>query len=454
MTIARPGWTTLPAARQAAADGQYGRLVRLARTAADLTLAEAGRRVGYSASAMSRIETGRQSLNDVAVLRRLAAALDIPPTMFGLTDTPHGLPPTRINAVRVPGRPLSEAGEDPVRRRDLLGGLAGATVAPMADTGSLNGPRATAEGNLETLLTTGAAQTAPATAAQLVEALSVARTAFGECRYNDLAGQLPDLLATSAAAGDSATGARHERLAALLASAYHLASELCVKLNQDALAWVLADRALMAAKDSGYAETIAHATRSVAVAMRRAGHHRGAITILTTVARDLDPRRQSSSPLLPAYGSLLCTAAYSAAQQGDHRYAIELIGEAADAATRLPESRSSGKASFSPTNVAVYKIGIFNALGDSATALRHASTIETGQLSTAERHARYCIDTARAWDRHGRPERAYQALKVVERLAPEELRRPSVRNLISSLLYTAGPTPRGLRDLAGRAGCV
>src|SRR5262245_46513271 len=65
-------WTALPAARQAAAERRYGALVRLARTAADLTLAEAGRRVGYSASALSRIERGHQPLTDITVLRRLA----------------------------------------------------------------------------------------------------------------------------------------------------------------------------------------------------------------------------------------------------------------------------------------------------------------------------------------------------------------------------------------------
>src|SRR5262245_7006988 len=126
-------WASLPAARQAAAVRRYGALIRLARTAADLTLSEAGRHVGYSASALSRIERGLTPLTDITVLRRLAAAFDIPPVMFGLTDTP-GVEPAdpAPQPVRVPERPATGAGDDPVRRRELLGGLAALTIGPAA----------------------------------------------------------------------------------------------------------------------------------------------------------------------------------------------------------------------------------------------------------------------------------------------------------------------------------
>ena len=56
MSASYPPWTELPGARQAAAESRYGVMVRLARTAAGLTLEEVGRRVGYSAATMSRIE--------------------------------------------------------------------------------------------------------------------------------------------------------------------------------------------------------------------------------------------------------------------------------------------------------------------------------------------------------------------------------------------------------------
>jgi transcriptional regulator with XRE-family HTH domain len=58
--------------------------VRGARTAQGLTLAELGRRTGYSAAQVSRYERGLAPLTDIAVLRRFADALQITPQILGL----------------------------------------------------------------------------------------------------------------------------------------------------------------------------------------------------------------------------------------------------------------------------------------------------------------------------------------------------------------------------------
>jgi hypothetical protein len=102
----------------------------------------------------------------------------------------------------------------------------------------------------------------------------------------------------------------------------------------------------------------------------------------------------------------------------------------------------------------VYQISVHTALGDSGTALTHARDLNPHQLPTPERHARYCIDTARAWAAHGRVDRAFQMLHIAERHAAQELRRPSVRTLVSGLLYTPGRPPAGLRQLASRCGAI
>ena len=72
-----------------------GAIVRTARLAAGLTLADLGRRCGYSASQISRYERGVQPLTDITLLRRLAETLAIRPQAFGLA--PHDSQP--------PGRP-------------------------------------------------------------------------------------------------------------------------------------------------------------------------------------------------------------------------------------------------------------------------------------------------------------------------------------------------------------
>ena len=66
-----------------------GAIVRAARLAAGLTLAELGRRCGYSASQVSRYERGVQPLTDITLLRRFSQVLAISPQAFGLTP-PRG----------------------------------------------------------------------------------------------------------------------------------------------------------------------------------------------------------------------------------------------------------------------------------------------------------------------------------------------------------------------------
>ena len=87
-----------PAARDALRGGDYGALLRLARQARGLTQAQAGQLAGYSAATISRFETGARRLADIETLRRLAAALNITPELFGLTP---GIP-GRTAAARPP----------------------------------------------------------------------------------------------------------------------------------------------------------------------------------------------------------------------------------------------------------------------------------------------------------------------------------------------------------------
>ena len=157
--------------------------------------------------------------------------------------------------------------------------------------------------------------------------------------------------------------------------------------------------------------------------------------------------------MLAAYGSLLCTAAYSCAQNGQKSQASDLISEARAAAGRMGNARA-GRSVFSAANVEVYQISIHTALGDSAGALTHARAVDQHALPTRERHARFCIDTARAWQQHGRPDQACQALLVAERQSPEEIQRPSVKALITTMIQAPGTQPPGLRQLAQRAGTL
>ena len=448
-----------PAARDALRGGDYGALLRLARQARGLTQAQAGQLAGYSAATISRFETGARRLADIETLRRLAVALNITPELFGLTAESRASgraasPPGAASLTTVvTARPQDG---DEVRRRELLAGLtglAGALLLPLPGTPAGPGKDPLAS-NLEAILTGRSAAAAPVSVPALRKGLTTAWQAFETCRYQALAGQLPDLVGAAAASRASATGPTRQAFSVILADAYVLASELALKANEDGIAWVAADRALPAARDSGDPAAIAAASRAVAMAMRRQGHYDGATAMLTSTALTLGAGHGNPPPrVLAAYGSLLCTAAYACAQNGHKSQASDLISEARAAADRMGNTRA-GRSVFSAANVEVYQISIHTALGDSAGALTHARTVDQRALPTPERHARFCIDTARAWQQHGRPDQACQALLVAERQSPEEIQRPSVKALITTMIQAPGTQPPGLRQLAQRAGTL
>lgn len=348
----------------------------------------------------------------------------------------------------------SKDGDGPVKRRELLTGtasLAGANmiaapVAPRAASTLGADPRAA---NLLALL---AAQD-PATSApvpSLERSTAAARAAFSACRYHVLSQRLPRLIARLDASTELAgTLAQREQLLRLTADAYCLASELCVKLGEDAIAWVTADRAIGAARRSGDPVTFAAAARRLSIAMRRHGHHQAAVAVLTGTALDLGagnggaPARE-----LAVYATLLSTAAYTAAKAGHRHHALELITEAGEAASRLP----AGTAGFDAAYVSQYHVGVHTCLGDPATALAHAAKLAPQTLPTPQRRSRFCIDTALAWLAFGKPANSLNALLAAEQFAPEEVCRPSVRAIVTDLFRASTPHPAELRAFAARCG--
>jgi len=432
-----------------------------------LSLAELGARVGYSAAQVSRYERGIAPLTDITLLRRFAAALGLPPGLFGLSPA-GGEDAARHAVASVKDRPRGargntvdperqwEDGDDPVRRRELLVGLtsmSAAVLLPVSQVSPGTGPDQVIA-RLEEILAGHPAEAAPTAARVLETRLAAAWQAFNSCHYQALARQLPALVSAASASCDEAAGHSKQACCAALADAYILVSELAQKAGEDGMSWVAADRALAAARDSGDPATIAAASRAVAIAMRRLGHYDAATTMLTSTALRLGADHGAPpAAVLAAYGSLLCTAAYASAQNAQRHHALDLIAEAAAAATRMGAG-TAGRNMFSGVNVEVYQIGIHTALGDSARALDHARAVIQPQLPTSERRARFCIDTARAWHQHGRPDRAYQALLVAERQSPEEIRRSSVKGLITTIIQEPGTHPYGLRQFAERVGAL
>lgn len=424
---------------------QPGLIVRRARQAAGLTLAQLGGRCGYSAATMSRLERGKQPLRDVVVLATIADVLRIPPEILGLAPRrrhgPAGAPgfaPPPTAVARVNGDPGQGDGEDPVRRRDLLAGIAGlaggTALARLPQQASPPIGAAKFTAGLTGVLYGPGPPAEPVPLPRLRAAVTAARADFQAARYRKLAAALPATIQTAVATRAAAAG--DDPVAhALLAEAYLVASNLLVKVNDDQLAWATADRAVQAAEHSGDPLLLADARRSVATVLRRTGHPAAGQRLVLAAAEEIEPGRTPTPDQLSTYGMLLAVAAYTAAVDGARHAAHDLIGEAAATAARLGYDGNHRHTAFGPTNVALYRVSIAQVLGDNGTAVEHAKTIRTAAIPTPERRGRYWIDLARAYHQWGKPQQCYHALLHAERTAPADVRyRPPVHRMVDDLL--------------------
>jgi hypothetical protein len=361
----------------------------------------------------------------------------MPAEIFGLTATNRDMPVTESGVEHTePPKvvPIAAEQEDSVQRRELLSGLVGlvgAAVLPVP-----------AARKVERAGVVGASDI-------LRDRMRSVRADFNACRYSDVAAAVPGLVSIGQQLlADAPPGGRRDQLAATLADGYCLASFLSDKLGDYGLAWLMADRARAHAQASGDPSSLATSTREVAVATRRAGYLDDASRLLTTTADSLST---VASDGLAARGCLLLTAAYTEAQNGNASDAMDLIADAHHVARHLPE-RWSTESMFSPTQVSVYAVGVHNALGDFSGALVAARAVSLVSLPSVERRVKACLDVARAYLGYGDAASSFTVLRKVERLAPEDARRPSVRFLVRQLLEQPGPHPVGLTAFARHNG--
>lgn len=438
-------WAMMPAV-VAAADGcDYARILRLARTAAGLTLEQAGRLAGYSPSAMSRLETGRRRMCDAKELRHLAQVYEIPLHLLGLSASPEAPRPTTL------ATDPNDRG-DPMRRRTLLtsGVLAvtGAALQPFQAVAAADGMTDTIEDVLS-----GRLNVAPIAGRHVAAQIAAAQADFRACRYTQLAHRLPGLLAHATIGHDQAPEGQKAVASGRLAHAYGVATQLLSKLHDDGMAWATSDRAVRAAHACGDPLIEAEIARVSVAVLRRTHHRAGAQRMILDAAEQLQTATNLKDPAHRVmYAQLLAAASYTAAVNDDRDSAHTLLNEAEAAHRQDP----AGSGHFTALDLAVYKISVARTLGDYGAAVEYARLIDPTRITSPERRARYWEDTALALHGRGRTDTTYQALLAAERDAPQEIRyRPWAQHLTRALVtadnHHALP---GVRDFAQRIGAT
>lgn len=402
-------------------DQTVGDVLRVERLRRRLTLVQAGELVGYSSSALSRIERGERRLDIDALL--------------GLAER-YGIPPWRLGLATVNQRhSIDENGDDDVQRRQFLTATAGITIP----TGMLN--------RLDDALVALPSAPGPATAGSVAARLAASRALFDTASYTDLVAGLPDLLASAHELAD-ATG--EPAALTCVAACYELATHTLDKIGRRQASRLTADRSMIYARRSDSPLAVALSSRALGVVLRHENRPLMAQRVNLDAIGAVEATGLVTTEQRTVLTQMLCSAAYSAAQGGDRDRALELVGDAESAVRGLADhipNPGRRDAVITPAQVQLYRVGSLWALGESGRALDAARGLRPAMFPTPERRARLHTDLARAWWQHDRPEQTAVALLAAHREAPTELTgRLAIRRIALDLI-DRHPQLTGARQL-------
>ncbi|WP_084774450.1 helix-turn-helix domain-containing protein [Streptomyces sp. MOE7] len=392
---------------------RIGKVIRQARVLQRRSQKDVAAALGYHQSKVSRLEAGR-GVQDVGMLREVARVLGIPPHHIGLAAAPDASPST------------PETTEDMHRRNFLAAGIA-ALVTPAA-------PAAAHQDLIQSLLP-GPSPVATGPVPDLTEMrdyVTAARRLFCTCQYTELGRTLPGLIGQLRQAISDAPGSAD--LSGLLATAYQTSASLLLKLSDHGNAWLAVGRAMAEAERSGDPVVLASSVRVHAHALARAGHTTQAITLVRHIADQLTGAYDQRSPKYLAALGLLLLRGVTAASTGANRSATQdFLTEAKEVARYVALDRPDAWANFSPTNVALHGVSAAVAFGDAGIALQTARPLMRRHIPVPERRAALWVESARAYSQQGRLADGYQALRIAESCAAQDIRRPAVRELVADM---------------------
>ncbi|MEV7024314.1 helix-turn-helix transcriptional regulator [Kitasatospora sp. NPDC093558] len=392
------------------AASRIGEVIRRARALSGRSQAEVASELGYHQSKISRLENGKGT-QDMVVLRAVAAVLDIPLATFGLT------PPTS-----------TDSRKDDMHRRNFLAAGVVALAVPA-------GPPSTGMELIQELLP-GPVLTdrAPEPPAVLAARLSQARGHFYSCRYAELEAALPRLIGDLRQAQNAARG-DDRALSGMLATAYQTAVSLLLKLGDQGNAWLAVGRAMAEAERSCDPVVMASSVRVQVHVLARDRHTGPAISLVRHTADQLAGGYDRRSPrYLAAFGLMLLRGVTAASAGGDRATTAELLAEAQTVARYVDLDGPDSWANFSRTNVALHAVSSAVVLGDAGVALETAQPLMRRRIPVPERRAALWVDAARAYSQQGRLAEGYQALRIAESCASEDIRRrPSVLELVGDM---------------------
>ncbi|MGW3608126.1 helix-turn-helix domain-containing protein [Micromonospora sp. NPDC005161] len=394
----------------------FGQRLKVYRERSGKTRAVLGGLVGRSAEWVKAVETDRILPPRVHMLDRIARALriDVSALVGELSD--------RSAAVNGPEHPALASVREAVNRFTLTGDV------PAESLYSLR----------ERLVGAWRAR----------HQASDHRTVLGSL--------LPGLLRDVQRAALAYEGDERRQAQALLAETLGLAQMFVAYQPAAELLWRIADRAMVAAQESGDPEALACAGWFMCQVHRDAGDWDTAMAVTLDVLSTLESRTaDGSTNLLALWGALNFEAAYTAARAGEEGRAWRYWDRADRVAQRLPHGFYQPQTSFSQVIMGAHAVSVAVELQKSGEAARQARRHDAAAIPSRPRRARHLIEVARAHYGKGDKEATMATLRRAYESAPETIRFNGYARRITLDLLDGPRSTRGdARDLAVKVGLV
>ncbi|GDY28683.1 helix-turn-helix domain-containing protein [Gandjariella thermophila] len=360
---------------------------------------------GLSQGHLSRLETGQRRLDKRSTIVALAAALDVAPSELIGQPLRWQDPAMAEAQVTIPALRLAVVGTE-------LGDTGHGHTRPVADL-----------------------------RAEVDRCVSL-RSA---CDFAAMGRLLPDLLVDLYATAAAARGDDRQQVLQLLIRTLNSAMTLAHAFGYTDLAYLVTERGVHVAEELRSPAWSAIAAFSRTHALLPIGGHTSAYVLASRAA---DQARSATGeangdPALAAYGALCMVSALMAAVTGKIDESESRLAEAEAVAQRTGEA-GPDVAFFGPTNVAIYRMNSALERGELDRAAVLADGVDPDRIASAERRAKYWLDSGRVLSAlRGREGDAVAAFRRSEALAALRLRsNVYAREAVTDLL------PRVRRDSA------
>lgn len=275
------------------------------------------------------------------------------------------------------------------------------------------------------------------------------------CQYSTLGAILPGLIARGEQARRELDGPERASACEALATIYASTSSLSAELGEIELAVASVALAARMAQETGMPTLEGIIARRTSLVLLRTGDETQALDLCVAAAQEIETvPRSPTADEIAVHGSLLETAAFTAARTTSASAAWNFLAEAERDAGRYGLDRTHRRTAFGLSNVRLHGVAVALELGDFRGATRRAEELDPAHLPSNVRQAAYWIDVARAHSSMHEDDDAVRALLSAERVAPEEVRyrivvREMIREFLEHKRKSITPQLRGLADRIG-----